>query len=123
MIQLSRHVPAEESIRSLLSVAYLESLYVFTNRRAFAPDLYERLAQVLSRLTEFTPDSQERQFLQQVVLNPKQFPGALRLAALLTLGDHPELLTPKFWGQLETLQLKEKNPTLRAAVKDILGRR
>ncbi|MGC4042773.1 MAG: hypothetical protein QM758_03100 [Armatimonas sp.] len=123
LIDLSRYVAAEESVPSLLGIARQESLYFLLERPAFAPRLYERLALLLSRLTEFTPDSKEHHLLQQMVLNPKRYPDSLRIAALLTLGDHPKRLNQRFRKKLEALIIEEPNEAFRAAAQDVLSRK
>lgn len=122
LLELAKHAPAEESVRPLLYVAEIDSKRIPLHKHALSLVLYQRLSDVLYGLTDFVPDATERKFLQHIVLSHIAYPGHLRIAALLILGDHPEQLSPKFRTKLTFLSNRGQSDVFQAAVRDVLSR-
>jgi hypothetical protein len=123
LMELSRRVDPDEVIESLMYVSRLDALRVPLKKDSLAPVLYHRLAEVLLRASAFVPDEKQRKFLENVTLSPARYPEPLRIAALLTLGDHPEALSETFRTKLAALIAKDASDALTAAAQEVLNRR
>ncbi|MGC4042772.1 MAG: hypothetical protein QM758_03095 [Armatimonas sp.] len=121
LIELSKHTPAEEAISAFLYVARQDYYKLHLNRNPYAAEFYHQFAQILTRHTGFVPDARERQFLQRVVFDSRRYSEPLRIAVLLTLGDHPELLDQRFRAKLEIWQRKNQSEAFLAAARDVLN--